>query len=71
MSRPGKLPVVVVYRKSTRKNSKPVLEVFEDVVVDDIINQRKKIQLIPDTCEILEIGMGESFIQRYKEKYKI
>jgi hypothetical protein len=63
-------PVVVVY-KSPRKNSKFQLEIFTNTRVDDIIDGKKRVPLIPHENEILEIGVGESFIDKYKKKYKI
>lgn len=71
MPRTSKLPIVVVYKKSKRKNAKKYLEVFEDTIVDELINERKKKPLLPEKYELVEIGLGESFVDRYKEKYKI
>ena len=64
------LPVVVVH-KGPRKNSKVILEVFENTRVDDIINLRKLKPLIPKENEILDIGVGDSFLERYKKKHKL
>jgi len=63
------LPVIVTYRK--RKNGKVYLQKFENTRVDDVINGRKRKPLIPDNYEILDIGVGESFEERYKQKYKL
>jgi len=62
-------PVVVVYKK--RKYGKMYMEVFTHLRVDDIIDANKRKPPIPHNYEILEIGVGESFIERYKKKYKI
>ena len=64
-------PKVIVVHKGPRKNSKIILEIFDNVRVDDIINLRKKKPLIPKENEILDIGVGVSFIERYKKKYKL
>jgi len=64
------IPIVVVH-KGPRKNSKIQLEIFTSVRVDDVIDGTKRKPLIPHENEILEIGMGESFVERYKKKYKI
>jgi hypothetical protein len=61
--------VVVTYRK--RKGGKVYLEVFENMRVDDIINQRKVKPPIPHQYEIVDIGVGAKFIKEYKEKYKL
>jgi len=63
------IPVIVTYRK--RKNGKVYLQKFENTRVDDVINGRKRKPLIPDNYEILDIGVGESFEERYKQKYKL
>ena len=64
------LPVVVV-NKGPRKNSKIILEVFENTRVDDIINLRKLKPLIPKENQILDMGVGLSFVERYKKKHKL
>jgi hypothetical protein len=64
------LPVVVVH-KGPRKNSKVILEVFENTRVDDIINLRKLKPLIPKENQILDMGVGLSFVERYKKKHKL
>ena len=64
------LPVVVVH-KGPRKNSEVILEVFENTRVDDIINLRKLKPLIPKENQILDMGVGLSFVERYKKKHKL
>jgi hypothetical protein len=66
-----KIPIVVVYKKTKRSTAKHYMQVFHDIVIDDLLNERKTKPILPDTYEIVEIGMGESFEQRYKKKYKI
>lgn len=63
------IPIVVAYQK--RKNGKVYLEVFNNVRVDDIIDGRKRKPVIPDNYEILDIGVGSDFEERYKKKYKL
>ena len=63
------IPIVVVYRK--RKNGKVYLEVFEHLRIDDVIDAKKRKPPIPHNYEILEIGVGDAFIKRYKQKYKL
>lgn len=64
------IPVVVVH-KGPRKNSKIILDVFNDLRVDDIIDANKRKPPIPHNHEILEIGVGTSFINTYNKKYKL
>lgn len=66
-----KLPVVVVYKTTHRKKEKFHLKVFRDVYVDDVICIDKRKPLIPNDAEIIEIGVGTVFEERYMKKYKI
>ena len=63
-----KIPTVVVYKKPTGK--KYYLLVTESGV-DDVIDSLKKKPLIPNNYEIVDIGIGESFIEKYKKQYNI
>ena len=63
-----KLPVVVVYKKPTGK--KYYLIVTESSI-DDIIDGGKRKPLIPNNYEIVDMGIGESFIEKFKEQYNI
>ena len=64
------LDVVVVHKKP-RKNAKIQLEVFENARVDDIISSANRKPLIPKEHEILDIGVGNGFFEKYKKKYKL
>jgi len=39
--------------------------------VDRIINGRATKPIIPKDAKILDVGIGESFIAKYKKKYKV
>ena len=67
----NRIPEVVVVHKKPRKNAKVFLEVFENTRIDDIIATNKRKPLIPKENEILELGVGISFVERYKKKYKL
>jgi hypothetical protein len=71
MGNMNRIPDVVVVHKKPRKNGKVFLEVFENTRVDDIIDTNKRKPLIPKENEILELGVGISFVERYKKKYKL
>ncbi len=64
-----KTVICVVYKKPTGK--KHYLNTYENYELDAIITNRKHTPLIPDEYEILEIGIGKSFIERYKKQFKI
>jgi len=63
--------VVVVYKLSNRTNAKLKIEVFSNTRVDDILDSGRKKPMIPNHCEILEIGVGIGFLEKYKKKYKL
>ena len=47
------------------------MEVFTHLRLDDVIDASKRKPPIPHKYEILEIGVGEAFIEKYKQKYKL
>ena len=65
------IPPIVVVHKGSRKNSKIQLQIFNSTRVDDIIDGNKRKPPIPHSHEILDMGVGESFVERYKKKYKL
>jgi hypothetical protein len=67
----NKMPDIWVIHKGVRKNSKPILDVFKDTRIDDIIDINKKVPLIPIQNQIVEMGIGDTFEQIFKKKYKL
>lgn len=63
-----KIPTVVVYKKPTGKK---YYMLITESGVDDVIDSLKKKPLIPNNYEIVDIGIGESFIEKYKKQYNI
>ena len=61
--------IVVVYRKSTSAK-KRYMTVFTNHHVDDIISEKRK-PLIDNSYVLDEVGVGSSFIERYKYFYNI
>ena len=61
------IPVVVVYKE--KRARKVTIEVIV-AKVDDIIDTNKRKPLVPNDAEILEIGVGEGFFEKYKKKHK-
>lgn len=64
--------IAVVFRK--RKSSKPQMVVYTKesrMTVDRIIDTAKRKPPIPHNWYLDEIGVGESFVDTYKKKYKI
>ncbi len=66
----GKQPVVLVFKTSNRSNAKTKIKVFKNENIDYILSTDKLVG-IPTTAEIVDIGVGKSFIGRYKQKYSL
>ena len=64
-------PIVVMFKTSNRSNAQTKIKVFNNRNVDEVINPKTKLPGIPENAVWLEVGIGESFIQKWKSKYKI
>jgi hypothetical protein len=64
-------PVVVVFKTSNRSNAQTKIKVFKNKNVDEVIDPKYKLPGIPETAVWLEVGIGETFIQKYSNKYKL
>ena len=62
--------VVMVFKTSDRSNAKTKMKVWSHENIDYIISA-PSLPGIPDSAVILECGVGEDFIQKYKLKYKL
>jgi len=63
--------VVVVYRKN-ESSKKKYMKIFpNEQNPDAIINEKTRSPLIPHDYVIDEIGVGTSFIEKYKKQYRI
>lgn len=66
----GGSPVVMIFKTSNRSNAQTKMKVWVNENIDYIISA-DKLPGIPERAEILELGVGESLIQTYTEKYNI
>lgn len=64
-----KMVICVVYKKPLGK--KHYLNTYKNLELDSIISNRKHTPVISDEHEIVDIGIGKSYIARYKKQYKI
>jgi hypothetical protein len=64
-------PVVVVFKTSNRSNAQTKMKVFNNRNVDEVIDPKTKLPGIPEVAVWMEVGVGESFIEKYKSKYKL
>ncbi len=61
------VPISVAYRRKYGK--KVTVKEFTNIrCVDRLLSTRSK--LLPKDCEVLDIGWGKRFYQKYKNKYK-
>jgi len=65
----GKSPVVMVFKSSNRSNAKTKMKVFNKNV--DYVISAKKLPGVPEAAEIVELAVGKSFIDKYKQKYNL
>jgi len=66
-------PTVLVFKTSNRANAKTKMKTYKTRDVDQIIDALEKGTLagVPKNAEILDIGIGKSFIEKYKKKYDL
>jgi hypothetical protein len=60
----------MVFKTSNRSNAKTKMKVWVNENVDYIISA-KSLPGVPNTAEVLELGVGESFIEAWKSKYSL
>ena len=65
----SKAPTVMVFKSSERSNAKVKIKVFNKNV--DYINMAKKLPGVPNDSIILELGVGEKFIELWKKQYNL
>jgi len=65
----GKNPVVMVFKTSNRSNAKTKMKIFNKNI--DYIISAKKLPGVPEKAEIVELSVGKSFIDKYKQKYSL
>jgi len=63
-----KVPTVAVYRKRTNGN---YYMLVTEKDVDTVNNAHARKPLIPHKYQIVELGVGSSFIEYWMKKYKI
>lgn len=67
-------PTVLVFKTSNRSNAKTKMKVYKTKNVDEVIDGLEADNLpgVPSKItdnEILELSVGPSFVEKYKEKY--
>ncbi len=59
----------MVFKSSNRSNARTKIKVFRKNI--DYVLTAKKLPGVPEKSIILDVGVGNSFIEEYKEKYKL
>tara|TARA_B100000795_G_C22532249_1_gene335579 strand:- start:135 stop:554 length:420 start_codon:yes stop_codon:yes gene_type:complete len=63
------MPTVIVFSTSNRSNAKIKMKIINKNI--DYILSAKKIPGIPKIAKWLEVGVGKSFIDEFKQKYNL
>jgi hypothetical protein len=63
-------PITIVFKTSNRSNAKVKLKTYKNKTIDDVLT-KAKISGIPEKAIILEVGMGSTFEEKFKEKYNL
>lgn len=66
----NKQPVVMVFKTSSNSNARVKMKIWANENIDYIATQTK-LPGVPDKAVVLELGVGESFINIWKSKYKL
>lgn len=70
MSNLNQTPTIVcVTKKTVRKKEIYEVLVFENTRVDDILDMKKRKPLIPYDVDLIEVGVGIGFKDKYEKKY--
>lgn len=65
------IPLVVVYKTIVRKKEKYHLVILENTRVDEVLDSKKRKPIIPSDAEIIEIGVGLGFEEKYRRRFKL
>ena len=60
----------MVFKTSNRSNAKTKMKVWRNTNVD-YINSCAKLPGVPEKSVILELGVGEGFIEKWQSKYNL
>lgn len=61
--------MIVVVHRGNRKNSRKKITVLRGYKLDEVIDMGKRKPVIPNTDEILSLGVGEGYVEKYQDKY--
>jgi hypothetical protein len=61
--------VVMVFKTSNRSNAKLKIKTWKNKTIDQVLEE--DLIGVPKNAEIVELGLGEKFINIWKKKYKL
>ena len=66
-------PTVLVFKTSNRSNAKTKIKVYKTKNVDEVIAalEEGKLPGVPKKAEVLELGLGENMVKKYKQQYSL
>ena len=66
-------PTVLVFKTSNRSNAKTKIKVYKTKNVDEVIDglEKGKLPGVPKKAEVLELGLGENIVKKYKQQYSL
>ena len=63
-------PVVMVFKTSNRSNAQTKMKIWNNENVDYILSA-PSLPGVPETAIIVELGVGESYIETFRNKYSL
>jgi len=63
-------PVVMVFKTSNRSNAQTKMKIWNNENVDYILSA-PSLPGVPETAIIVELGVGESYIEAFRNKYSL
>jgi hypothetical protein len=66
-------PTILVFKTSNRSNAKTKIKVYKTKNIDEIIDKLEKGKLpgVPAKAEVLNLGIGENILKKFKEQYSL
>jgi|TARA_B100001094_G_scaffold267109_1_gene270248 hypothetical protein len=66
-------PTVLVFKTSNRSNAKIKMKVYKTKSIDEVIDglEEGKLPGVPKKSEVLDLGIGENMVKRFKLKHSL
>ena len=67
--RPTEEPIITV--AVVKKRKKTHIVTFPNIMIEDVLDSAKRKPLIPNEYEVIDLGVGKYFIEKYMKQYNI